>query len=277
MATGKRPRGTRRERSQPLPHDCDAAPPAVAPGPSLGVSVHDSQAFFASAIHDLKAPLTGIALWVDTLGVLQTQLSATEAAQTVALLGQTVEQLQILVRRSIHLVDDVIDILRMEGASGRPSSFTPGEVDLVGLVREALNGWQADRKHLLRLESAESELWGWWDANRLARLVDNLLDNAIKYSPAGGAITVRVGLEDADDRQWALLEVGDQGIGIPAAELPHIFEPFHRAHNVTGAVGGIGLGLWGCRAVVEQHGGTLSVMSREGDGTTFTVRLPLHP
>jgi len=258
----------------------DAALPEGTPGgsPGVGVSVHDSQAFFASAIHDLKAPLTGMALWVDTLAVLQSQLSDAPNREAVALMDQAVDQLQMLVRRSTHLVDDVIDILRMEGTGGggRPSSFTPGEVDLVGLVRDALNRWQADRKHILRLETAESELWGWWDANRLARLVDNLLDNALKYSKDGGAVTVRIAREDAGDRRWAVFEVGDHGIGIPAAELPHIFEPFHRALNVTGTVGGSGLGLWGCRAVVEQHGGTLSVTSREGDGTTFTVRLPLQ-
>jgi signal transduction histidine kinase len=128
----------------------------------------------------------------------------------------------------------------------------------------------------MRLETAESELWGWWDADRLTRLVDNLVDNAIKYSRPGRPVTVRLAQHDAGAGLWAVLEVEDSGVGIPAAELPHIFEPFHRAHNVTGTVAGNGLGLWGCRAIVEQHSGTLSVASREGEGTTFMVGLPLR-
>ena len=69
--------------------------------------------------------------------------------------------------------------------------------------------------------------------------------------------------------------VQDQGIGVPAADLPHIFERFHRAANVSGRMPGTGLGLPGARDIVEQHGGEISVQSEEGHGSTFTVRLPL--
>jgi signal transduction histidine kinase len=111
---------------------------------------------------------------------------------------------------------------------------------------------------------------GDWDGPRLRRVLDNLLSNAIKYSPAGGEVVVTL----AADGDSAVLRVRDQGLGIPAEDLPHIFERFRRARNAAEIVG-TGLGLSGARQLVEQHGGTIQVESQEGAGSTFTVRLPL--
>jgi signal transduction histidine kinase len=116
------------------------------------------------------------------------------------------------------------------------------------------------------------ELIGLWDAFRLERVLDNLLGNAVKYSPHGGAISVRVSQERGD----AVLEVVDQGLGIPAAALPHLFEHFQRAGNV-GTTQGTGLGLVGVRRIVEEHGGTIDIRSQEGQGTTVTIHLPRVP
>jgi signal transduction histidine kinase len=123
------------------------------------------------------------------------------------------------------------------------------------------------------VEAAEDELVGLWDTMRLARVLGNLLDNAIKYSPAGGTITVALGRDERAEGAWAMLAVRDQGMGIPAADLPHIFERFHRGSNVVGRIAGIGLAT--ARQIVEQHGGTITVESRPNKGSTFTVRLPL--
>jgi signal transduction histidine kinase len=100
----------------------------------------------------------------------------------------------------------------------------------------------------------------------------NLLANVVKYSPAGGKITVMV----KEEGQWAIVAVHDEGIGIPAVDLPHIFERFHRASNVPGQVEGTGIGLASAYQIVAQHGGSITVTSTEGAGSTFTVRLPLH-
>jgi signal transduction histidine kinase len=100
--------------------------------------------------------------------------------------------------------------------------------------------------------------------------VANLLANAIKYSPSGGDVLISVDVED----RWAVLAVRDDGMGIPASDLPHVFERFHRGSNVA-RLSGTGLGLAGAKDIVEQHGGTISVMSTEGRGTTVVVRLPL--
>ena len=98
--------------------------------------------------------------------------------------------------------------------------------------------------------------------------------NAIKYSTDNGEVIVSVACEIEQSSSWAVLRVKDHGIGIPADDLPHLFEPFHRAQN-TGAIRGTGIGLAGCKQIVEAHRGTITVESIEGEGSTFTVRLPL--
>jgi signal transduction histidine kinase len=98
----------------------------------------------------------------------------------------------------------------------------------------------------------------------------------VKYSPEERAISVRVALEAGPEGPAALIAVRDEGIGIPAADLPHIFDRFHRARNVIGHIQGTGIGLASVRGIVEQHGGTIDVASVEGMGSTFTVRLPLE-
>jgi signal transduction histidine kinase len=110
---------------------------------------------------------------------------------------------------------------------------------------------------------------------RLERVVDNLLANALKYSPLGGKILVRLARERASSGAWAVLTVLDEGLGVPAADLPLIFEPFRRGGNV-GPISGAGIGLASVRQIVEQHGGRVTVTSREGAGSTFTVHLPVE-
>ncbi len=119
------------------------------------------------------------------------------------------------------------------------------------------------------------KLIGLWDASRLERVIGNLLANALKYSAQDSTITMAVEQEQAEGGTWAIVKVRDQGIGIPAKDLPCIFEQFYRASNVDGQIRGIGLGLASARQIVEQHGGTITVVSEEAIGSTFTVRLPL--
>jgi signal transduction histidine kinase len=111
-----------------------------------------------------------------------------------------------------------------------------------------------------------------WDEVRLGRVLDNLLDNAVKYSPRGGAVNVSIAMEKD---QLAVLSVSDRGEGIPDADLPHIFERFQRGQNVKGRIPGTGIGLAGVQRIVQEHQGTIDVDSQVGVGTTFTIRLPL--
>jgi signal transduction histidine kinase len=118
-------------------------------------------------------------------------------------------------------------------------------------------------------------LTGCCDRSRIERVLTNLLGNAIKFSPDGGEIVVRVEQDIDDERAWAVLTVVDRGIGIPAADLPHVFERYRRGGNVTGQIAGSGIGLSAAQQIVAQHGGTITVESVEGEGTTVTVKLPL--
>ena len=119
---------------------------------------------------------------------------------------------------------------------------------------------------------ADGALTGRYDRTRLDQLLANLLENAVKYSPDGGEVRVRVWREG----DTARLSVSDEGIGIPAADLPHIFDRFHRGTNVNDRrFAGMGLGLYICRGIVEQHNGRIWATSEPGRGTTFEVALPL--
>jgi signal transduction histidine kinase len=123
-------------------------------------------------------------------------------------------------------------------------------------------------------ETTEAALVGHWDQPRLARVVANLLGNAVKYSPGGGPIEVRVSREGGVPG-CAVLTVMDRGMGIPEAEIDRVFERFQRGTNVVGLVPGTGLGLASARHIVESHGGTIAAANRPGPGAVFTVRLPL--
>jgi signal transduction histidine kinase len=107
---------------------------------------------------------------------------------------------------------------------------------------------------------------------RLYEVFQNLVQNAIKYSPEGGPVTI----EAARTRSWATVVVRDEGIGIPQDSLPHLGRRYYRATNAyEQRLGGVGLGLYVVNQIVALHGGSIEVTSREGEGSTFTVRLPL--
>ncbi|HSM38588.1 MAG TPA: ATP-binding protein [Candidatus Limnocylindrales bacterium] len=128
---------------------------------------------------------------------------------------------------------------------------------------------QLSERHRFRLESDGARPIGVWDRNRLARVLENLVDNAVKFSPNGGEIIVRVGADGAR----AFAAVADRGIGIASSELDLIFSPMYRGRNARGTVG-TGLGLAGSRQLIEQMGGSVTVDSELGVGSTFTVWLP---
>ena len=110
----------------------------------------------------------------------------------------------------------------------------------------------------------------------MKQVLNNLVENAIQYTPEGGKVVVSTGKQEAEGRVWATATVADTGVGIPEEELPHIFERFFRGVEPrTMQVAGTGLGLAIVKEIVELHGGRVTVESQVGEGTTFTVWLPL--
>jgi len=125
------------------------------------------------------------------------------------------------------------------------------------------------------VETDASSLVALADGPRIERVVRNMLDNAIKYSPAGGDVVVRARREEDDGGSWAVVTIEDRGLGIPASDLPFVFDRFRRGGNVQRHIAGSGIGLTGAKQIVAQHGGAISVQSVEGEGSIFTLRLPL--
>lgn len=216
--------------------------------------------------HDLGQPLTSMRLVARALR--QRQAGALDP-EIGGLLDEELSGLESTINRMLDMVGEMLDLARLE--SGRPLDLNYRPTDLVALARgevEALRSTSAS--HPIDLIAAAPTLLVECDASRIGRVIANLLSNAIKYSPAGGPITVSVGRKNDT---WAEIEVRDAGIGIPASDLPHVFEAYRRGGNVTGRIGGTGIGLAGASRIVEQHGGSIRVESVEGKGSTFTVCL----
>lgn len=232
------------------------------------LTAHDS--LLAMVSHDLKNPLQII--------ISQTELLRRRIAR-----GHTLpEQLSVHLaavdantQKMVRQIDGLLDLTRLQ--AGHRIALQRESVDLVGLVQQLLDEHQPTTdRHQLVLTTTLPELIGWWDRERLERAVANLLGNAIKYSPGGGAITVHIARSQDASGGQASVAVQDQGIGIPAAELPQLFERFRRASNVIQDFAGTGVGLASARWIVEEHGGTIGVMSEDGAGSTFTIHLPLQ-
>jgi len=165
-----------------------------------------------------------------------------------------------------QLVDELGNAVRLEGGQLELQTET---LDLRTVAQEAAERAQVQTdRHQIRVEIPKTPMIGVWDRVRLAEIVDNLVGNAIKYSPEGGAILVQVAVVAEEAR----LRVVDQGTGIAEEALPRVFERFHRA-DITGTPG-LGLGLYIVRMLVEAHVGRIQVMSAPGEGSTFTVWLP---
>lgn len=173
-----------------------------------------------------------------------------------------------------RVLDALLNLSRLQLGPELQLRRTP--TDLVALTRRVMDDYKhRTTEHALILETTEETIVGWWDVDCLERVVANLLSNAITFSPLGGPITVQ--LRQAHDRssRWALLAVQDRGIGIPAAALAQLVERFRTRSNVSGRVPGGGMGLARVQQIVAEHDGSISVASTDGQGSTFTLRLPL--
>ena len=220
------------------------------------------QELVATIAHDLLQPLAAIR---GRAQLLQRQL---QQPQPATRLSEGLERIAQTATDMANQLDELVAASRAEMTLVLARSPT----DLCALVRQAVSGAeQTTDRHEFRCEfSQAAAVTGDWDGGRLSRVLNNLLSNAVKYSPGGGEIVVRV----SSDSGWAIVMVEDHGLGIPAADLPHVFEPFHRGRNAVRSIGGAGIGLASVRQIVEAHGGSVEVSSRLGEGSTFIVRLP---
>jgi signal transduction histidine kinase len=222
--------------------------------------------FLSDVAHDLQNPLTSIKGFAQIL-LRQSRRGLLDEERVV----KSASQIESTAVRMEELIQELLDVAAIE--RGNPVKLRLQSVDLVAIARRVA-AVQAGRgkSHIIAVEAEQPEVIGRWDERRIERVVANLLSNAVKYSPYDGRVDIRVGLKPNDD--VAILEVQDNGIGIPENDLPHIFDRFHRGSNVEGTTSGTGLGLAGVKQFVEQHGGTISIQSTVDEGTTVTVLLP---
>ena len=226
--------------------------------------------FLSNVSHDLKNPLTAIKA---TVQLWQRRLIQGRPIEADRLLAE-IARIDSQTTKMGKMIDDLLDMTRLQ--IGQQPSLASQELDLIALAHRVAQIQQSTTNlHRIILKASVPELMVPGDPLWLERVCTNLLSNAIKYSLPGGTITVTISQEKDETNSWAKLTVQDQGLGIPAEEVSHIFEPFYRASNVLNNIAGTGIGLASVAQIVEQHGGTITVKSKEGKGTTFTIHLPL--
>jgi signal transduction histidine kinase len=222
--------------------------------------------FIALVSHELRTPLTSIIGYVGLIS--EEDVGALNADQR-----NFAEVIERNAQRLLRLVGDLLFLSRIQ--SGK-MAMEFRDTDITEIAARAVeeNQPEAERKHIDLVLSATAVPRFSGDPTRLAQLLDNLISNALKFTPDGGKVEVTV----AAEQDQAVIAVTDTGIGIPAADRERIFERFFRTENATRqAIPGTGLGLTITKAIVEAHHGTIAVDSEEGRGTTFRIRLPLPP
>ncbi|HKV13328.1 MAG TPA: ATP-binding protein, partial [Thermoanaerobaculia bacterium] len=221
--------------------------------------------FLATLSHELRTPLTPV---LATAATLENDPRFAEAKNELAMIRRNVEL-------EARLIDDLLDLTRI--ARGKLELHRE-VTDLHRIVRHAFQiccaGEAVSGRLQVRLDLTDGEPRVWADASRLTQVFWNLLNNAVKFTPPGGTVTVR---SETGPDGLLTVEVADTGIGIEPEVLPHVFDAFEQGEAlITRRFGGLGLGLAISRAIVEMHGGRLTAASGGRDcGATFAVRLPL--
>ena len=221
--------------------------------------------FLSIASHELKNPLTIV--------LASAQLLQRRASTNPAIGEQNLQAVDAIVNQTLRLnewIDVMLDASRISSGN-LAMSLAP--VDALAVVRRAVaETVLSDGEHEIVLHATSEPLIVDGDELRLEQVIQNLVQNAIKYSPDGGQIVVSA---ERAPRE-AVIAVTDQGVGIPAEAMEHLFERFYRADNARAShINGMGVGLYLVHEIVTRMGGHIEVKSEEGAGSTFTIRLPL--
>jgi len=230
----------------------------------LNQSFEQIRRFSTDVSHELRTPLTAIR------GQLEVALFTAE----------TPEQYRDAIVNALEDVEKLSSIVRslllLSQAESGQVILQKAPLDLAEVAADVVDQFQipAEEKGVVLSASLDADAVISADRTQIERLLSNLLSNAVKYTPKGGSVRVRVARDNSPG--WAQLVIEDTGLGIPAENLPHIFDRFYRVRNAqTNLTQGLGLGLSFVAWIVEVHGGRIDVASTEGEGTRFTVLLPL--
>jgi two-component system sensor histidine kinase VicK len=218
--------------------------------------------FLSIVSHELRTPLTTIKGYAQMLG---RKLDGDDEGQRFA------NTIDAQTGRLSRLVDDLLDVTRFTRGQ---FELTRERMNIVPVLRDVVQRFRlVAPRHSFEFELDPGPAEGYWDHDRLEQVMNNLVSNAIKYSPDGGTITVGT----RHDNGTIVVAVRDQGIGIPEEDQEHLFERFFRGKAEKADIKGLGLGLYVTRRIVEAHGGVIAVSSKPDEGSEFSFSLPLLP
>jgi len=224
--------------------------------------------FISVVSHELRTPITSIKAFAELI-LIKPNMEADRKAKFLSVINSESDRLA-------RLINDILDLTKIEAGK---LSWNITALSIDDVIETSITTFQplADNKQLTLTAAGEPSLPNiFGDRDRLIQVVTNLLSNAVKYTPPGGKIEVAMH-EERIPRHQVVITVADTGSGIPADYLQHIFEKFHRSDDfVADTTEGTGLGLAIARLIVEYHGGSISVESTVGSGSTFTVSLPVE-
>ena len=219
--------------------------------------------FVSSVSHELRTPLTSIRGYLEALIEHEAGELTEEQQEYAEIAYRNAGRLE-------RLIEDLLTLSKLEGGRVR---LNLGRVDVTALVGRLGEDFlpRAQATNIALAIEASDELTVEGDSDRILQVVANLVSNAIKFTPSGGDVRIEA---DRMGDEFVRIAIHDSGVGIPATELPQLFERFFRA-STSGGIEGTGLGLAISRELVELHRGTLTARSQPGEGTTFTVTLPI--
>jgi len=217
--------------------------------------------FLSTAAHELRTPLTSILGFSEIL--LKKKLDEERKNRFLKIINEESVSLSAL-------INDLLDLSRIE--SGKGFKIKKAPIDIGGIILENIDLFQAQTdKHTFKVNLPHDLVKIEADKDKINQVIENLISNAVKFSPEGGEITVSI--EEAKDK--LKVNISDNGMGISEKDLSHVFEKFYRAENASrAAIGGTGLGLAIAKYIVESHGGEISVESKLGKGSTSSFTLP---
>ncbi|MCD5029837.1 cell wall metabolism sensor histidine kinase WalK [Enterococcus asini] len=226
--------------------------------------------FVSNVSHELRTPLTSMRSYIEALseGAWKDEKIAPN------FLKVTLDETD----RMIRMINDLLDLSRMDSQQSNLQLEYININELVSFVLDRfdmiMNNEEKGKKYRIRRDFTQRELWAEVDPDKIIQVIDNIMNNAIKYSPDGGTITVHL----SETHNNILLSITDQGLGIPKKDLQKVFDRFYRVDKARARKqGGTGLGLAITKEVIKAHGGTIWVESQEGRGSTFYITLPYEP
>ncbi|WP_199405401.1 cell wall metabolism sensor histidine kinase WalK [Weissella confusa] len=224
--------------------------------------------FVSNVSHELRTPLTSVKSYVDALQ--EGAIEDPEVAKSFLAVAQDETT------RMIHMINDLLELSRMDSGTMKLETEYVNVGELFNYILNRFdmiiaNDDKPEKYYTIKREITNSQIWVELDTSKFTQVVDNIMNNAIKYSPDGGVITARM----IDRKTEVVLSITDQGLGIPKKDLGHIFDRFFRVDKARSrAQGGTGLGLAISKEIIERFGGKIWVESSEGKGSTFSISLP---